>query len=95
MAIQDGGSTNRALETGGNLAQIATNTTGIATAAAQTAAQTSLTSIESRTRVDQADVLLSILIELRAMNYLLRTGLNVSDELEQVRSEAQQSVTVQ
>ena len=73
------------LESGGNLATVVTNTTGLATAAAQTTAQTTSTSAEAVLRIEHSDLLRQILTELRTMSYLLQAGLSVNDDVDTLR----------
>jgi hypothetical protein len=68
-----------------SLATIVTNTTGLVTAAAQATAQASLTSLETLAREEHTALLRSILNELRTMNYVLQTGLGVSEDIDKIR----------
>lgn len=69
-----------ALQTSGNAS--------LSTLVTQTdAVESSLSLIESTTRVDQPEILRQILTELRTISYLLHTGLSVRDEPAAIRRE--------
>ena len=58
---------------------------GAATSAAQTTAQANFTNIENLIRIDQADILRALLIEMKVISFLLKEGFSLRDDVEQLR----------
>lgn len=76
---------NAAQETGGNLATIATNTTGASTAANQATELAYLTTIINNQVEYETNLLRALIMEMRILNAQIREGLNLRDEIDTYR----------